>query len=307
MSNYYIWNKNKLNAMEPNDSLTHMNHSLHYGNLIFEGIRFYYTQKGIIVFRLKDHIDRFFNSANILNMEIGINKKNLIDLCLKVIVDSGFKEGYLRPIAFFNNGLSGLNSNEISTDYAIIAWKWVNDINLTLDLKSKKLLLSNFIKLSNKHGVPQAKCSGNYLLSRMALIDSQKNDMDDAILLDESGYISEGTAQNIFFVKNNVIYTPSINNCLSGITRDTVINIAKNKGFSIVEDSLEIDILNEVNEVFTTSTASEITPIYQIYNKLHNKTFDFHVGGVTRMIDSDFKEIISFKNEKNLNWITLVQ
>lgn len=305
MNSCFIWTNNELNQVTPSNSLSLLCHSLHYGNMIFEGIRFYRVGNETLIFRLDEHLDRFYESADELKMNIHIQKKELYELCLEVIKKSSIREGYLRPVAYFTDGLSGLGSEDVETNISVIIWDWQNDTNSALEAKSKRLLVSTYKRLSKTHGIPHVKCSGNYLLSRMALMEAKSNDVDDAILLDEEGYITEGTAQNIFFVVDGGLYTPSTDNCLDGITRRTVIDIAKQAGLTVTEDKLRVEILKTADEIFTTSTASEITPIVEI-KAGPNEIYNFTVGKVTDLLNSEFKRVVSSGEHNHMEWITKV-
>ncbi|WP_417510868.1 branched-chain-amino-acid transaminase [Methylophaga sp.] len=305
MNSCFVWTDNELHQVSPSRSLSLLCHSLHYGNLVFEGIRFYSVGNEPHVFRLQEHLDRFYESANELRMNIQIQKKDLYDLCLDVIKKSSIKEGYLRPVAYLTDGLSGLGSDDVETNVSVIIWDWQNDTNSALETKSKRLLISTFIRLSKSHGIPHVKCSGNYLLSRMALLEAKSEQLDDAVLLDENGYITEGTAQNIFFVVGGNLYTPTTENCLDGITRNTLIDLAKQVGIKVIEEKLRLETLEASDEVFMTSTASEITPIVEI-KVGPNKTHKFKVGKVTELLNSEFKRVVSSSDDKHMEWMTKV-
>jgi branched-chain amino acid aminotransferase len=294
----YIWFNGKFVKWEK-AKIHVLSHALHYGSGVFEGIRCYETLKGSAVFRLKEHLDRLWNSARCLEMKIPFSKGEIKDAILKIIKLNKLKECYIRPIVFYGYGKMGLNPKGAKIDFAIAVWPWGKY------LKEKvKVKISKFMRLHPKSVFPFAKVSGYYVNSIFASLDCQKSKVDEVILLDYKGCVAEGPGENVFIVKNKRIFTPKLESVLPGITRDSVIKIAKDEKMEVFEKDISAKELKNCDEAFFTGTAAEITPIYQIDDKIINRG---EIGPITKILQEKFYKIVHGEDEKYKKWLTFVK
>jgi branched-chain amino acid aminotransferase len=286
------WDKAKVHVLT---------HTLHYGGGVFEGIRSYETvNKKPSVFRLKEHIERLFNSAESIYLKIPFSKKEIIDGVLKVIKVNKLKDAYIRPIAFWGEGKINLDPRKNPVNVSIIAFPF----GAYLGEKPVKVLVSKYIRLHPKSVISSSKVCGYYINSILATIEAHDKGYDEALLLDYRGFIAEGSGENIFIVKNKILYTPKLGNILPGITRDSVIKIAKDHHFKCIEKDLTLNELLNADEAFFTGTAAEIVPIGQVNNKLINKGRE---GEITKFLREIFKKIVRGEDKRYRNWLTYVK
>lgn len=276
-----------------------LSHSLHYGGGIFEGIRAYKTKIGTAVFRLPEHLERFFNSAKILEMKIPFSKAEIKKAILKTIKINNLAECYIRPIAFFGYGKMGLNPEGAPVEVAVAVWPW----EVYLKKETVKVKFSKYIRIPPQSCPMEAKISGYYVNSILASLEAKKEGFDEALLLDYRGYVAEGPGENIFMVKNNKLYTPALGTILPGITRDSVIEIAKDLGISVKEKKITQKEIKEADEAFFTGTAVEICPISQIDETLINEG---KIGEINKKIKEVFSEIIRAKKKEYQKWLTFL-
>ncbi len=294
----YIWFNGKFIRWQQ-AKIHILTHSLHYGSGVFEGIRCYKTQNGPAVFRLKEHIERLFNSAKFLEMKIPFSKKEIQKAIVELIKLIKIEECYIRPIVFYGYGNMGLNPKETNIDCSIIVWPWKKY------LKDKvKVKISKFIRLHPQSVISSAKICGYYVNSIFATFDALKDGFDESILLDYRGFVAEGSAENIFIVKNKKLLTPKLVSILPGITRDSIIKIAKDIKIKIIEKDISVKELKNCDEAFFTGTAAEITPIYQINKKIINKG---EIGEITKILQEKFYQIVHGGDKKYKNWLTYVR
>lgn len=277
-----------------------LTHALHYGSAVFEGIRAYEAKQGPAIFRLPDHIDRFFSSAKILEMKIPYSSAKIKKAILETVKISKLKEGYIRPIAFFGYGKMGLNPKGTPVNMAIACWPWGAYLGKEKPVKVK---ISRFIRLHPQSCPMEAKISGYYVNSILTSLEAKKEGFDEALLLDYQGYVAEGPGENIFLVKNNKLYTPSLGTILPGITRASMIEIAKDLGISVKEKKITLKEIKLADEVFFTGTAVEICPIGQIDNTLISNG---QIGKITKKIKEIFEKIVKGEEKKYLKWLTYV-
>ena len=276
-----------------------LTHALHYGSGVFEGIRCYKTQDGPAVFRLKEHIDRLFNSAKFLKIKIPFSKKEFQKSILELIKLNKIEECYIRPIVFYGYGKMGLNPKGASVDCAAILWPWGKY------LKDKvKVKISKFIRLHPQSVVSSAKVCGYYVNSIFSTFDAEKDGFDESILLDYRGFVAEGSGENIFIVKNKKLLTPNLGSILPGITRDSIIKIAKDIKIEVIEKDISVKELKNCDEAFFTGTAAEITPIYQIDEKIINKG---EIGEITKILQEKFYQIVHGEDKKYNKWLAYVK
>lgn len=288
-----IW-LDKKNIEENESEIPLLTHSLHYGSAVFEGIRFYNTEKGPAIFRLEDHIDRLFYSASVIDLKIYEKKSEIIKAVKEVIKSNKFTDGYIRPIGYFGKKM-GLDPKTTETHIAIAAWPWGKYLSDKVKVK-----ISKIIRLHPKSVNVNAKISGYYVNSILATQEARKQGFDEALLLDHKGFIAEGPGENIFFIKNNILYTPKKGNILPGITRNSVITIAKNLRIKVIEKNIKPQEIKFFDEAFFTGTAAEIAIIDSIDKKKFKKS------KIGKLICDKYQNIVHGKNSAYKNWLTYV-
>ncbi len=297
--NKLIWKNGSFEKW--NDSNVHiLSHTLHYGTGVFEGVRAYKTAKGAAIFRLQDHTNRLFEAAEKINIKIPFSNDELNNTQLEILNKNNLDQGYIRPIVYLGNEGLGLRAKDLSVNVAIAAWEWPS----YMDPKAKNDGISVIKSSHRQYDNPLHsgnKIIGTYFSNTMALHEALESGADEAIMMDKDGFISEGSGENIFIVKNNIISTPTKAHCLNGITRQSVIQIAKDLDFEVQEENIRYEDLINAEEAFFTGTAVEITPITKLDNKPIN---DGKRGEVTYKLQNKFQEIISGKNSLYENWLT---
>ena len=300
--NKYIWKNGSFEKW--NDSNVHiLSHTLHYGTGVFEGVRAYKTENGPAIFRLIDHTSRLFDAASKISIKIPFSESELNAAQCDTLLKNNLEEGYIRPIVYLGNEGLGLRAKDLSINVAIAAWEWPS----YMDPKAKENGISVMKSSHKQYENPLHsgnKIIGTYFSNTMALHEALDNGADEAIMLDKDGFISEGSGENIFIVKNDSIFTPTTNHCLNGITRQSVIQIAKDLEFSIQEKNLEYDDLLNADEAFFTGTAVEITPISKLDNNLISNGSR---GGITQRLQEKFQEIIYGQDKSYQNWLTYIK
>jgi len=300
--NKYIWKNGSFEKW--NDSNVHiLSHTLHYGTGVFEGVRAYKTENGPAIFRLIDHTNRLFDAASKISIKIPFSESELNAAQCDTLLKNNLEEGYIRPIVYLGNEGLGLRAKDLSINVAIAAWEWPS----YMDPKAKENGISVMKSSHKQYENPLHsgnKIIGTYFSNTMALHEALDNGADEAIMLDKDGFISEGSGENIFIVKNDSIFTPTTNHCLNGITRQSVIQIAKDLEFSIQEKNLEYDDLLNADEAFFTGTAVEITPISKLDNNLISNGSR---GEITQRLQEKFQEIIYGQDKSYQNWLTYIK
>ena len=300
--NKYIWKNGSFEKW--NDSNVHiLSHTLHYGTGVFEGVRAYKTENGPAIFRLIDHTNRLFDAASKISIKIPFSESELNAAQCDTLLKNNLEEGYIRPIVYLGNEGLGLRAKDLSINVAIAAWEWPS----YMDPKAKENGISVMKSSHKQYENPLHsgnKIIGTYFSNTMALHEALDNGADEAIMLDKDGFISEGSGENIFIVKNDSIFTPTTNHCLNGITRQSVIQIAKDLEFSIEEKNLEYDDLLNADEAFFTGTAVEITPISKLDNNLISNGSR---GEITQRLQEKFQEIIYGQDKSYQNWLTYIK
>ena len=298
-----IWMDGKL--VNWDDAKVHvLTHTLHYGLGVFEGIRCYRTQDGkSAVFRLKEHVDRLFESAHIGLMEIPFSREEIFKAILETLRVNGLKEGYIRPLVFIGDGEMGLYIKEYPVRVAIACWPWgpyLGEDGVSNGIRAK---VSSYTRHHANVMMTKAKICGNYVNSIFAKKEAIAAGYDEAILLDAEGYVAEASGENIFMVKNGVLKTIPANSILKGITRDAIITIAKDRGIPVLEERLSRDELYIADEVFLSGTAAEITPIREVDNRTVGKG---KPGSICKAIQSTFYSIVQGREEKYKHWLAYV-
>jgi branched-chain amino acid aminotransferase len=288
------------------DATVHvMTHSLHYGLAAFEGIRAYKRADGATyVFRLREHIDRLFDTCKMCLLKPEFTREQVMSVCAETLRVNGMTEGYIRPLVYVGEGAMGIYApgNPIRT--AILAWKWgtyLGEEALTSGIRAK---ISSFARHHINVSLAKAKMTGQYTNSVLAKREAKLGGYDEAILLDVNGYVSEGSGENIFVVRKGIIHTPDLScSILDGITRDTVIALARELGMTVVEGRLTRDQLWLGDEVFFTGTAAEVTPVREIDNRTVG---DGTVGPFTKKIQQRFFEVVRGADTSHPEWLTKV-
>ena len=242
-----------------------LTHTLHYGLGVFEGVRAYNTQgHGACIFRMKEHTDRLFRSAHILRMEMPFDKDTINQAQKDVVRENGLEEGYLRPMCFFGSEGMGLRADNLQTHVMVAAWEWPSYMDPEARDRGIKVRTSSYTRHHVNINMCKAKSNGSYINSMLALTEALDSGAEEALLLDNEGYVAEGSGENIFVVRDNKIYTPELTSCLEGITRDTVFTLAEELGYQIKERRITRDEVYVADEAFFTGTAAEVLPIREL-------------------------------------------
>ena len=285
------------------DANTHLlTHTLHYGLGVFEGVRAYSTKKGPSIFRLDDHTDRLFKSAETVNMEIPYSKEVLNAAHQEVIKANNLKEAYIRPMCFYGSEGMGLRADNLKVHAMVAAWEWPSYMEPEARTKGIKVKLSSFNR-QVKNPISNAKVNGNYVHSIVALNEALENGFDEALMLDADGYVAEGSGENFFIVKEGVLYSPDLDSCLDGITRRTILELAEELGISYKIKKLTVEDVLEADESFFSGTAAELVPI----NSLDGNTIGSgDRGPVTERLQSIYFDQVRGVRDLNLSWHTYV-
>jgi len=281
-----------------------LTHALHYSTSIFEGIRCYNTPNGPAIFRLPEHVDRFFNSAKMYGMKIRYTKKQISNAIIKTVKASKLKECYIRPLAYYGYGTMGLTPTLNKVDVSISCWEWKMGESKAGKVSGAKCKISKWIRIDSRSQPMQAKSAANYSNAALARVEALKNGYDEAIMLNYKGNIAEGSAENIFIVKNGMIKTPPLTaDILDGITRNSVIRLIKSKKRKLVEKNITVNELLKADEVFMTGTAAEVKSVTKI-----NKTTigDGKPGKITKELQKSFMDVVMGKNSKFLSWLRYI-
>lgn len=299
-----IWMDGEL--VDWDDANVHvLTHSFHYGIGAFEGIRAYKrADGGTYVFRLKEHIDRLFDTCKLTLLEPKFTREQMSDACTETLRVNGMVEGYLRPMIYMGEGAMGIFAPSNPVRALVVAWKWgayLGEDALKNGIRTK---ISSFARHHINISLAKAKMAGQYTNSVLAKREAKFGGYDEAIMLDSSGYVSEGTGENIFVVKKGVLHTPDLSSSiLEGITRDTVIRLAKEMKIEVHEGRITRDQLWLADEVFFTGTAAEITPVREVDNRAIG---DGKVGPITRRIQERFFDIVRGSDTSHTEWLTKV-
>ncbi len=281
-----------------------LTHTLHYGLGVFEGIRCYNTDKGPAVFRLSEHVKRLFDSAKIFLMEIPFSQEEIQKAILETIKVNKVKECYIRPLVFIGEGAMGLYPEGNPINVAIAVWPWgayLGDDGLKNGIRVKT---SSFIRNHVNSNMSRGKVCGYYVTSQLAKKEAIACGYNEALLLDTEGYVSEGSGENIFIVRGRTLKTTPLTSILEGITRESIITIARDEGIEIIFERFTRDEVYIADEAFFTGTAAEITPIRELDGR---SIGNGKPGPITRLLQERFFSIVKGKDEKYLHWLTFVE
>lgn len=297
-----IWKDGHM--IEWRDATLHMlTHSLHYGMAIFEGVRAYKTIDGTAIFRLKEHTQRLFNSAKIFQMQLPYDMETLMAAQRDVVRANQLESCYIRPLAWIGSEKMGVSARGNTIHVSVAAWPWGAYLGEEGLAKGIRVKTSSFTRHHVNVSMVRAKASGYYINSILANQEVTAEGYDEALLLDTEGYVSEGAGENVFIVKAGKIYTPDLASCLDGITRDSVLTMARDLGIDIIEKRITRDEIYCADEAFFTGTAAEVTPI----RELDNRTIGAGSRGpVTEKLQSLFFDVVGGKSAKYKHWLTPV-
>ena len=298
-----IWMNGKLVPFK-NAKVHVLTHALHYSTSIFEGIRCYDTPEGSAIFRLPEHVDRLFNSAKMYSMKMPYSKKKISDGIINTVKASKLKQCYIRPLAYYGYGTMGLTPTNNKVDVSISCWEWKMGESKAGKFSGAKCKISKWIRIDSKSQPMQAKSASNYSNAALARMEALNSGYDEAIMLNNDGNVAEGSAENIFVVKNGKITTPPLDaDILNGITRDSAIKLLKSKKIKVIEDNLKIYDLLNADEVFMTGTAAEIKSVSRVDK---TKIGNGKIGDVTKELQSLFMDTVMGKNKKFRSWLKFI-
>ena len=277
-----------------------LTHTLHYGMGAFEGVRAYETENGPAIFKLEEHTERLFNSTRILGMKIPYDAKTLNQAQKEVVTRNNLKSAYIRPMCFYGSEGMGLRADNLKVHTMIAAWEWGAYLGEDNIKNGIRIRTSSYVRHPAHPSLSGAKTNGIYVNSMMALKEALDHGFDEALMLDIDGNVSEGSGENIFVIKDNVIYTPHLTSALPGITRDTIFTLSKSLGYEIIEKKLSCDEIYASDEAFFTGTAAEVTPIRDLDG---NQIGEGSRGPVTEKLQSLYFDCVHGRNSDFNHWI----
>jgi branched-chain amino acid aminotransferase len=280
-----------------------LTHTLHYGAGVFEGVRAYETSEGPAIFRLEDHTRRLFNSARILAMNIPYSEAELNEVQKAVIRKNNLNSAYIRPMVFYGAEGMGLRADQLSVRVMVAAWEWPSYMSNDAKEKGIKVRTSSFTRHHVNITMCKAKANANYLNSILALREALDSGCEEALLLDSEGYVAEGSGENVFLVRDQILYTPELTSCLDGITRRTVIELAKQRGYQVIEKRISRDEVYIADEAFFTGTAAEVLPIRMLDTRPIGSG---ERGPMTTELQADYFDLVYGRNKEKSNYLAMV-
>jgi branched-chain amino acid aminotransferase len=280
-----------------------LTHSLHYGVGAFEGIRAYETDTGTAIFRLKEHIKRLYDSAHILEMAIPFEKEAIENACIQAVKQNELTSAYIRPLVYYGSEAVGLGVKGLSVHVAIATWFWGAYLGEEALEKGIRIKTSTYTRHLVNSVMCRAKATGNYINSVLAHQEAARDGYDEALLLDNEGMVAEGSGENIFIVRDNIIFTPQIGSSLEGITRATILKLAEEEGLKVVEKRITRDEIYISDEAFFTGTAAEVTPIWQMDNRTIGSGSR---GPITHGLQDAYLKLVTGKRADTSNWLTRI-
>ena len=293
----YIWFDGKI--VDWKEAQTHvLTYTLHYGLGVFEGVRAYLTPQGTCIFRLHDHTERLFKSAKTIGMKIPFSPEELIEAQRKIVSLNNLKESYIRPMCFYGSEGLGIRFDNLSVHTIVAAWEWPHYMEPEAQEKGISVKVSSF-KRQVRNEVANAKINGNYVQSTVALNEALEQGFEETLLLDSDGFVAEGSGENFFMVKDNKLITPDLDACLDGITRRTIISLAKELEVDFEERKIQLEEALESDEAFFTGTAVEVMPINAIDKK---SIADGLRGPITEKLQKAYLDQVRGKRSANKDW-----
>jgi branched-chain amino acid aminotransferase len=280
-----------------------LTHTLHYGMGVFEGLRAYKAEKGTAIFRLQAHTDRLFESARIMNMDMPFDKDTLNEAQLAAVRDNHLQSAYIRPMCFYGSEGMGLRADNLKVHVMVAAWQWGAYLGQAALENGIRIRKSTFMKNDSHPSMYRAKANGNYINSMLALDEAMSKGYDEALLLDSKGNVAEGSGENIFMIKDGKLYTPTLVASLNGITRNTIITLAKELGYEVTETTMTLEDLYAADEVFFTGSAAEVTPIREIDD---NTIGNGSRGPITEKLQTMYFDLVHGRLDIHPDWLNYI-
>jgi len=280
-----------------------LTHTLHYGMGVFEGVRAYRTEQGTAIFRLREHTDRLFNSAHIVGMTMPYDREVLDAAQRAAVRENGLDSAYIRPMCFYGSEGMGLRADNLNVHCMVAAWAWGAYLGEENMRDGIRIRVSSFTRHHVNIAMCRAKVNGNYMNSMMALQEALRDGYDEALLLDAEGYVMEGSGENIFIVREGVLYTPDLTSALDGITRKTVLSLADELGIKVAEKRITRDEVYIADEAFFTGTAAEVTPIREVDGRAIGTGTR---GPITERLQALYFDQVHGRRDEHPQWLTLV-
>jgi branched-chain amino acid aminotransferase len=280
-----------------------LTHTLHYGMGVFEGVRAYKAEQGTAIFRLQEHVRRLYGSAHIMMMPVPWDRDTLAEAHKTVVRENNLESGYIRPMFFYGAEGMGLRADNLKVHAIVAAWEWGAYLGAENMEKGIRIKTSSYTRHHVNITMCKAKANGHYINSMLALNEALTNGYDEAMLLDVDGFVAEGSGENIFIVRDNVIYTPDLTSALEGITRDTITRLAADIGLELREKRITRDEVYLADEAFFTGTAAEVTPIREVDNRAIGSGSR---GPVTERLQSMYFDVVHGRLDKYTDWLTVV-
>lgn len=280
-----------------------LTHTLHYGMGVFEGVRAYKAEKGTSIFRLQAHTDRLFDSAHIMKMDMPFDKATLNEAQRTVVRENKLESAYLRPMCFYGSEGMGLRADNLKTHVIVAAWEWGAYLGQDNLENGIRIRTSSYTRHHVNISMCKAKANGHYINSMLALQEAITDGYDEAMLLDNEGYVAEGSGENIFIVKDGVIYTPDLTSALNGITRNTIFTLCSELGVEVREKRITRDEVYIADEAFFTGTAAEVTPIREVDNR---KVGNGSRGPITEKLQTMYFDVVHGRHHVHPEWLTLI-
>ncbi len=286
------------------EATTHvLTHTLHYGMGVFEGVRAYHAEGGTAIFRLQEHTDRLFRSAHILRMSLPWDRQTINAACIAAVRENGLDSAYIRPMAFYGSEGMGLRADNLNVHVMVAAWEWgayLGEEGLNHGIRIKT---SSYTRHHVNITMCKAKANGNYMNSMLALQEALECGYDEALLLDPEGYVAEGSGENIFIVRDGVLYTPDLTSALEGITRDTLMVLAAEEGYTVKEKRITRDEVYVADEAFFCGTAAEVTPIRELDGR---RIGSGSRGPLTERLQQRYFDVVHGRDAAHRDWLSYV-
>jgi branched-chain amino acid aminotransferase len=297
-----IWQNGR--TVDWREAQTHvLTHTLHYGMGVFEGVRAYKTEQGPAIFRLREHTDRLFNSAHILGMRVGYDRDTLDAAQREVVRANNLESAYIRPMFYYGPEGMGLRADNLDVHCIVAAWHWGSYLGEENINKGIRVRVSSFTRHHVNVTMCRAKANGNYMNSMLALQEALRDGYDEALLLDTNGYVMEGSGENVFIVRDGVVYTPDLTSALDGITRKTVMQLARELGLDVIEKRITRDEVYIADEAFFTGTAAEVTPIREVDGRIIGSGSR---GPITERLQATYFDVVHGRSDAHRDWLTPV-
>lgn len=280
-----------------------LTHTLHYGMGVFEGVRAYKTGRGTAIFRLQEHTRRLLGSAHIMKMPVPYSREELIEVQKLVVRENSLGTAYIRPMCFYGSEGMGLRADNLKVHTMVAAWEWGSYLGEENMEKGIRIKTSSFTRHHVNITMCKAKANGNYINSMLALNEAMTGGYDEAMLLDVDGFVAEGSGENIFIVRDGIIYTPDLTSALEGITRDTIVQLAGEAGLEVREKRITRDEVYLADEAFFTGTAAEVTPIREVDDRMIGNGGR---GPITEKLQSGYFDLVHGRLDNHQEWLTLV-